>query len=153
MTTQKIHERKDYDRNSCCHQNLLYSLPQSRVVARMCLSSQEYMTQPHLHLAMAMCLMGGISWPKPSRSRYAFSCFLFLFLWHRAKCFQGSRFLSLMGQGNLQMQVTGIIRLTRGGTHSLHRNTSFCYYLSPKYNIGISHSDTKVYQFQVLAFP
>lgn len=100
MARPKIHEKTNYNRDSCLNQNLWFSLPWSTVL-RICLPSQELYYQPHLHLGMAMCLMSSASWSKRSRSRCVFPCF-FLPL-HKVRYFQGLRSLMPMAWWRIQM--------------------------------------------------
>lgn len=110
-----------------------------RTVARTCLSSQQYVTQLHLHLTIAICHeQHFLAKPK----QVCPSLFILFFLpWHKARCFQVFRSLNPMGQGSHQGQETWVTQSSSGGNYSLHRNTSCCYCLRMKYNTVVSLSD------------
>ena len=105
----------------------------------MCLSGQQYVTQLHLHLTIAICHEQHLL-AKPKQVCPSLFT-LFSLPWHKARCFQVFRALNHMGQGSHQVQETWVTQSSSGENFSLHRNTSFCYCLRMKYNIVVSLSD------------
>lgn len=145
VARKKIHERKDHDRNSCCHQNLLFSLPRSRVVARMCLS-----VQPRTHYsASSASSYGHVSWivllgQSLQEAGVWFSILSFSFhgisqMLPRLQVCKSYGIGELPEVGNLGHWITKRRKLFTA------QKCSFWYCLNMKYNIGISLNVMGVY--------